>query len=369
MADFPSRLDLYAIGRDYVVQRATKIDPTQVDVQGSDINVFVGSTSGIAYSIVLQLAYAVNRLLLDGAQGDDLDRYAWDRYQLTRKGASPALGPIRVYRTSATAGAGSIPIGTKLKTNQGFDYITITTINFAAAGLSATGSVRAAQAGKSTQVGKNQIRKFASPGSLFDTTLQVNNDGPTAGGEEREDDDTFKSRIRDFWNTARRGTLGAIEFGALQVQGVVSASAVEAITTDGFPARVVNLYIADSSGVASDALAAQVRANLLDFRAGGIAVIIYTSLPQIVDISLKLSFQAGVATDSLTEIVRSAIVEFVNSLPVNAPLSKADLASILSRYKQDGLIVSQGSIVTPVGDLIPAPGATLRTTPANVTIL
>lgn len=226
MADFPSRLDLYALGRNYVVQRATKIDPAQVDVLGSDVNIFVGSTSVVAYSIILQLVYAFNRLLLDGATGDDLDRYAWDRYQLTRFGAVSAVGSVTFTRPTNGAGAGSIPIGTILLTNQGFEYITTTVATFATNDLSATASVRATQAGKATQVGANQIRKFSDIGSLFDSTLGVNNPAATAGGEDQEDDDTFRNRIRNFWNTARRGTLSAIENGATSTPGVVSAQAI-----------------------------------------------------------------------------------------------------------------------------------------------
>jgi uncharacterized phage protein gp47/JayE len=370
MADFPSRLDLFALGRAYTLQRATKIDPGQIDVIGSDVNIYVGSTSHVAYALVLQLAYAVNRLLLDGAVGEDLDRYAWDRYQLTRFGATAAVGPARIFRATAAALGGTIPLGTKVKTLVGTEYITTSVCTFAPADLSKSVSVRCTQAGKSAQVGKNQIRRFSNLAVLWDQSLQIINDaGPTAGGEDVEDDDTFKERIRDFWNTARRGTLGAIEYGARQTPGVVSAQAQEALTTDGNPARVVFLYIADSSGVASDELAQAVRANLFDFRAGGIAVIVSNSLPQIAQITLLLTFQAGVDTNTLTTNIRAAIVEYVNSLPVNGTLHKGAISSVLERFTNDGLIPNDATIVTPVGDLVPAIGSTLRTTLTNVTTL
>src|ERR1700679_2505157 len=102
MGDFVSRLDLQNTGRAYLLSKSTKIDPQQVDVQGTDANIFVGSVSEIAYLVVLQLAYSINRLFLDGAEGDDLDRYAWDRYQLTRKGASAAVGSEVLSRLSAS---------------------------------------------------------------------------------------------------------------------------------------------------------------------------------------------------------------------------------------------------------------------------
>lgn len=360
-------MDLLAIGSDYVLSRATKIDPGQVFVEGSDVNIIVGSQSVVNDTISKQLGYSVARLFLDGAEGDDLDRLAFDRYSLTRKGASPALGTILFSRASFAGGPGTIGLGTKLKTLTGVEYITTSTAIFAVGALTATATVRAVQAGKATQVGANAITAFSNPGLLFDRTIGVTNPLTTAGGEDTEDDDTFRARIRDFWNTARRGILAAIEFGALTVSGVVSARAIETLNSGALPARVVNLYISDSSGVASDALAQQVVSALNDFRAGGIAVIVANSLPFIVDVQLSLQFAAGVDTITLSTAIQAAIVEFINSLPVNGTLFIAQLFSVLQRFAQDGLIVAQSSIVAPTGDLVPAVGQTLRTTTANVT--
>lgn len=365
--DLPTRLDLYAIGRDYVLQKAKKIDPGQIDVEGTDVNITIGAVSVMCDAIIKQLAYGLNRLLLDGAQKDDLDRYALDRYQLTRKGASAALGAVTFTRLTTAAGAGSVPIGTKLVA-QNVEYITTTVANFASGDTKSQANVRAVQAGKTSQVTANSITKFSNIGLLFDQTLTVTNLLATAGGEEVEDDDTFKSRIRDFWLTARRGTLGAIEFGAKTVPGVVTAMAVEVTTPGGLPARVVNLFIADSSGVASVALGNQVSTALLDYRAGGIAVIINTSLPTIVTVELHLQFQANVDTDALSVLVQQAVVDFINSLPVNGTLYIGELFSVLQRFKPDGLVPSQTNIVSPVGDVVPTVGQTLRTTLANVTL-
>lgn len=367
--DAPSRLDLFSTGRQYVLERARKIDPGQVDVEGSDVNLFVGSTSVVADQVVRQLLQSVSALLLDSANGEDLDRYAFDRYQLTRKGAAAAVGAVRIFRTTATLGAGTVPIGTKLSTLTGFEYVTTSVASFSVGGLTTTANVRAGAAGKATQAGANAIVRFSQSNLLFDGTLQVNNDLATAGGEDAEDDDTFRERVRDFWRTARRGTLGAIEFGALTVPGVVSAQAIEALTNSATPARVVNLYIADSTGVASDALGQQVRTVLDEYRAGGIAVLISTSQPLIVEVTLLLSFRANVDTLTLSDNIRAAVVEFINSLPVNGALLTAQLYSVLQRFATDGLIPTEGSIVAPVGDLYPAVGQTLRATLASVTVL
>lgn len=368
MAELLSRLDFYEIGRRFILSRAQRIEPDVVDTEGSDANLFVGSISFIAHAISRQLAERINALLLDGAEREDLDRYAFDRYQLTRKGAAPARGHVIFSRSTITAGAGSVPVSTKLRSLTGIEYITLTEAVFGVSTLvSLSVKVRAVQAGKDFQVGKNQIRSIPDIATLWDKTLIVTNEAATAGGENAEEDDEFRERIRDFWNTARRGTLKAIEFGAKTVPGVSSAMAVEALNSSAQPARVVNLFIADSSGVASAALGAEVVVELEDFRAAGIAVIVSLSIPQIVTVQMALTFIAGVDTSTLTEAVRAAIFEYINSLAVNQTLLRAGLFSILQRFASDGLVVKDSTFIEPAGDLVPTPGQTLRTTLTNIT--
>lgn len=366
--DLPSRLDLYSLARDYVVQRATKLTPGIVDVEGSDANVFVGSQSFVGSACILQLADRVAALTLDGANGDDLDRYAWDRYRLTRKGANAAVGFARFFRATSAAGAGAVPGGTKLTSLTGVEYVTTTAATFGATDLNATCQVRSTSAGQDQNLGTNQLRTIVAPGLLFDPLLQVTNDLPTAHGADREDDDTFKIRIRAFWLAARRGTLSAIQFGATLVDGVESASASEALGPDNRPARIVTLAISDGSGNASRAIAAIVDATLLEYRAGGIFVDVETSVPQIVSVVLHLTFVAGIETATLTQTIVAAVIGYVNSLGVNETLYLGQLRAVLSRYAQSGLIPNEGTVVEPAGDLVPLPGYTLRTALANVTL-
>ncbi len=371
MPELLSRLDYFDIGRRYVLTRAERINPKEVDTEGSDINLLIGASSYMANAVARQNIERLNALLLDGAEDEDLDRYAWDRYGELRKGASAAVGPTVLSRSATTAGAGSIPIGTKVLTLNGVEYVTTTTANFTASGTNSltTGvDVRAAQAGKEFQVGANQIRRFDRPGDLFDQTIQINNPEPTAGGEPAESNDIFRDRVRGFFNAARRGTLSAIESGALTVPGVVSADAVE-LLSGGIPDRSVELFIADSSGVASAVLAARVLTALEEYRAGGIYVQINTSRPVIVDVTYRLTFRAGVDTLRLRDEIRNATVEYINSLGVNEPLLRGDIAALLSRFKGDGLIVNDGTLVTPAGDIIPTQGTTIRIRPENVTFL
>src|SRR5690606_8916357 len=135
----------------------------------------------------------------------------------------------------------------------------------------------------------------------------------------------------------------------LKVPGVVSAFAVESLS-DSIPARFIELFFADSSGVSNATLAERVRIQLLEYRAGGIYVQLNTSRPVIESLTLRLRFRTGVDTSRLRDEIRNSCVEFINSLGVNEPLLRADIAALLSRFKADGLVVDEETIVAPVGD-------------------
>lgn len=364
-----TRVDYYNIGRRYVIARARSIDPAVIDVEGSDANIAVASSSYMAQKVGQQLADGLRSLTLD-AEGDQLDRTVMDRYQLPRKGAASAVVPVRFFRPTAAAGAGTVPVGTTMTALAGAQYITLAPASF---GALVTDDVvvaaRAVQAGFQYQVGANQIRRIQNPGNLWDSSLQVNNDEPAAGGAPREEDPQYRERARAFWLAARRGTIPAIVQGATNVLGVDSASAVESLDPLGRPARVVTLTIADASGNSNRVLAAQVLQQLEDYRAGGITVIISSSVPQIIGVTLSLTFIANVDTNTLTGNIRSAIAEFVNSLGANMVLRRGDLFSVLSRFRDSGLVVTDGSIALPTGDLVPDPGKTLRTQFELVTVV
>ena len=366
--DTPTRLDLYQIGRSYLLARSTKIERNIVDTEGSDANLFVGATSFMAGAVSTQLASRTAALFARSAEREDLDRLLVDRWTLPRKGAATALGTTKFYRTSAAAGAGAVLAGTKVGTTDGVEYITTTPALFGASSLFALADVRATRAGKSQQVGANRITRVLQPGGLFDPSIQVINDEATAGGEPRETDDDYRLRGVAAPRALARGTLRAIQEGATTTPGVASALATEVLDGDLRPARVVLLYIADGSGIASRVLGLEATRTVNDYRAAGIAVLPALSTPFLIGVRLKLAFTAGVSTATLSDTVRRAVIQYVNSLPTGAPLYRSNLSAILSRYQSGGLLPQQSSIVEPTGDVYPPAGRTIRTTDALVTL-
>lgn len=369
MADAPTRLDLYQRGREYLLSRATKIERGVVDTEGSDANLFVGSASFMAGAVATQLQARQAALFARSAENEDLDRLLVDRWNLPRKGAAAALGTVRFFRTIATIGAGAILTGTKVSTDDGIEYITTTPALFSTTTLFAYADVRATRAGETQQVGRYRITRINQPGGVFDPSMQVINDEPTAGGEPREIDDDYRLRGLNEPQTLARGTLRAIQQGALSTPGVASALAIEALDGDLRPARVVQLNIADGSGIASRALGAQVSRNLDEYRAAGIAVVVSLSTPYLIDVQLHLAFIAGVSTTTLGDTVRRAVLGYVNSLPTGGALYRSNLNAVLARYTASGLIPNESSIVAPAGDVYPPSGRTIRTTDAQVTLV
>ena len=382
MPSVPSRLDLRSAGRAYLLAHNRRLDPAVVDVQGSDADILLGSAAEVGALLATQIAAQFGACLLETAEGDDLDRWARSEEQEFRKGAAPALVTVLARRPTAANGAGSIAVGTRLRARGGAEYRLTTQLTLGAADLSATAEASAVQAGKESQVGANQVVAFARPSDSFDPSVSVTNPEPAAGGEPREEDDVFRERLRRIRRGRGAGTAAAIEAGALSTPGVASAVATElygpvyyelgsyrrlgvAVPT---PARAVALYVADSSGVANAALARAAQQNLSTRRAAGILVVVYAGLPTLVRVRLRLAFAAGVDTAALAELVRRAVVEYVNSLGVGRTLERGALLALLLRYRTSGLVTGDGSVVEPAGDVLPAPGQTIRVRFEDVTV-
>lgn len=360
-----TRLDLFAIGRASILASNPKISADLVNTQGSDVNIIVGGQSVIGGYLSLQLDARLAAHYLDSCEGDDLDRFGQDRYQEPRYGASPAQVQLRFYRAGVSVGAGAMPVGTLCASRNGIQFITTSAATFGASTLEAFAAAVSVQSGSQVKTGINGIVAINS--TPFDTSMQVTNDAPSAGGEDREDDDTYRERLRAFWLSARRATIPAIEEGAKTVLGVISAQAVETLDYLGLPGRAVLCYIADSAGIGNSTLAAQVDSALDEWRAAGIPCIVQTGSPQMVTIVIKPIFQATANTNALISAIISAIVTYVNTLGVNEPLTRAGLFTVLLRFKNDGLIVSDGTLVTPAGDLVPNLGQSIRTQASLVT--
>lgn len=382
MPDFPSADDLLRVFRDEAVSRSERLTVNAVDRDGTDANIIGYSAAVVGEEVIGQLASVEEAVWLDSAFNDKLDRWAWDRYNLLRKQAAPAYVLLSFSTTAGAPAAFTIPGGTRSATSSGQEFVTVVGVSYPLGGLGPIQVLaRSTLAGVDQNIGANTIRSVTSKIIGAPNDLAVANPDAATGGDNIEQDNEFKARIRKFFVAARRGTKGAIETGALAVPGVVRGIAIEALQGAGYPTRAVTLVIADQftdalvrQGVSvpsydtkSQAFAQVVSNSLDEFRAFGMPVKVIVAQVRLISVVLRLRFQATVTNpDAIALYARTLVVQLINGSLPGATFDPADAVAILRSVS--GIDVFGDEVASPVGPLIPiSPYQALRTSLSLVT--
>lgn len=373
MSDFPSYDDLFRVARDEILAKNARLRRDVIERDGTDANAIVAAMAGVGDEIVLHLTRTCAAQFLDSARGQNLRRLVFDRYGLSAKAAGPAFGTVAFTTTASTATQFSIPVGTRLQTNDGRQFMTIVSATFPA---NSTGpvyvAVRSVLAGLSQQARADTITNILSTITGAPTDLAVTNARATSGACDEESEDDLRARGKAFWSTARKGTLSAIKEAALAVQGVKRATAFEGLDEIGRPRLRCKLVIADEftdalvSGTTpptyetqSQVLGDVVSLALEEARAGGVHVDVIVGQVILQSIQLALSFDAGVDVDTVALRARAAVVAYVNGLSPGESLTPTGIVDAL-RYVP-GLIITENEVVSPVGSVVPEQLQVLRT--------
>lgn len=379
--DFPSFSALFRIARDEVLGRNSSLTRAIVDRAGSDANALTAAGVAVGDAVVGLLIRVNAALFLDTAKGPDLDRLVFDRYQLLRKPASPAVGEVQFTTLTPALSSFSIPAGTLLQTVDGIQFVTTVQMSFSVGSSGpVTIPVQSVLAGLSQQARAGTITGIVStiPGAPGD--LAVTNALATAGADDEERDQSLRDRAKRFYKTSKRGTLAAIEAGALAAPGVRTAHAFEIIDGTGVPARLVEVVVADafteqlvdagtlpgSYQIQAQNLRTQVQSSLEDVRAAGIQVVVTVGVVTLLGISLNLRFRGGADVDAATSAAKAELVDYVNSLAPGATFVYQDATNALRTVP--GLIVLGGEIASPPGDVVPTTLEVLRTSTGLVII-
>jgi hypothetical protein len=381
MADFPTQPDLFRVGRDEILKQNSLLSAAVVARDGSDANLLVAAGAAMGDRCIGQLIVVTSGLYLDSAEKQALDRLLFDRYGLTRKPAAPALVNVAFTLASPAAAGFSIPVGTILSSSTGSQFVTTTATAIAAGGVGPVYVVaRSILAGSAQQVVPGAVNSIVSSVNGAPSGLAVTNQYASAGAADREQDDAFRARGRAFWTTAQRGTLAAIQTGALATPGVVRANAIEVVDGASRPGRWVLLVVADqftdalvqaNQGVPpsylaqSQALGTQVFNTLDEYRCFGIYVQVVVAQVVMVSIGLNLTFAAGVDPLATANAAQAVVVGYVNGL---APGEIFDPAVASAQLRQvAGLVITGNEIAVPAGRIVPAALQVLRTTAQLVT--
>lgn len=366
MPDLPNRVELFNVFADEVLLRAEgrqtgrRITGAEIFTEGSDINLIAAGGAAMAEEVMRQLGRGLSALTLDGARGVELDRWCSDRYsgEVVRKAAAPARVRLQLARPGFTAGAGVYPSGSRVQTQGGVLFVTTADATFGATSVGpVTVEARAVNAGIGGNVPAGAINAFVT--QPFDPSITVTNPSFASGGAATENDASLRARARLFFLSARRGTLGAIEFGALTVDGVVQATAEEEVDGDDALTGRVFLYIADANGQANASLVAEVTLAVRAYRSAGLPVGVVGATPVFVPIQLALAFDANVDAGVAFNRVRTVVNGQVNQTRPNRTLYRSLITT--AARSVPGVIVSDGAVVVPAGDVVPSTGQVIRT--------
>lgn len=370
--DFPILADYQRIARDAMLGNNSRIAREIIERPGSDANVMVAAIAACADEVTGQLARVNAALFLDSATGKDLDRLVADRYNIFRKPASQALGTIEFSTTNATAAPFNIPKGTKLGTADGHEYVTYADAVFPSASTGPVAvEIRSVFSGSTEQARIGTITSLLSRITGQPEDLRVNNAVATVGADDEEEDASLRDRARRVIPAARRGTLTAIETGALNTPGVRTALAFENVDAFGRPAGSVQLAVTDrftESFVATNPPAYQTQSAVLanavsdalnDYRAAGVYVRVFVANVIMQPITLALRFIAGASVDQVALNARGAIVAYVNGLSPGDPIVPSLLVDALRPI--EGLEITGDEILSPAGTVVAQNLEVLRT--------
>jgi uncharacterized phage protein gp47/JayE len=302
----------------------------------------------------------------DSAEGAQLDKRLLDFVGLVRKDAAVSRCSVQFRLTTALVNDLPIPKETLLSTPDGIEFFTTLEAVLPKATVGPLSvPVRSKRADSGVIAAENTITsiKGTIPGAPAD--LVVTNELAASTGDDQEDDRSLRSAYRNFWRTARKATLLALQEGALRVPGIVTATALEYYDSIGRQSKQVLLAVADrwtdqyivqnsvplSYQDRSQALAQEVGNALSDTRAAGIYVGVFVAKVIPLSVRLDLTFTAGADPFSVSESARAAIVNYVNMLSPGKAFRRSEAASALRQVP--GLVVSGNEVSYPTGDVVP----------------
>jgi uncharacterized phage protein gp47/JayE len=345
----PTFDELYAAGSTEALAR----NPSLTDRRpGSAMDALIGLGAVLADESIRLGLQGFKAMFFDTATGDDLDALVSDRTGLTRNAASSAVGAVTFTR-SQIIGQVEIPLGTRVSAIDAdgteFVFETIAASVFVSGAATVSVPIQAQVAGPESNVAPDEVVTLLD--ALSDPEVTVTNPARTAGGDVAESDERLRARVRRYYTSLRRGTVDALEAGALTVPGVNFATVDESnmAPEDG---GYVNVFVGDPDANANAELVALVEAELENWRAAGVAVQVEAMVRQEValEFTMRVKSLIGVSTATLESNVRAAVIAYADTLQGGAKLY---LSRVLAEAIRASSLFLDGEITNATVDIEP----------------
>jgi phage-related baseplate assembly protein len=261
--------------------------------------------------------------------GTDLDSWMAD-FTVSRLPAVAAYGAVTFSRFTPVSSA-LVPIGTVVRTADGTQsfLVTVDTGNAAysvaqngyviAAGVaSVTVPVVAQVAGSAGNVQMNAISLIAAALPGVDT---VTNAAGFQGGLDAESDVALRSRFQGFLASRSQATTQAVGYAVISIQQGLQYTILENAASDG-TVRMGNFIVIvdDGTGYPPPALLASTATAIEAVRPVGSSYAVQAPTVVSATISMAITTLPSAVHASVVAQVTSALIDFVNALPLGAPL-------------------------------------------------
>lgn len=350
----PSFIDLLTVG-----QAEAQIRRPDLTFLEGDITVAMNhAAAAMADACIRFSAQAFRESFLDGAEADALTTLVDDHFNIQREGVTEAQVTVRFTRTSGGAG-GTIAAGSQIATGFTGDGVQVTFTTNSPIIVPAANNgpfdivATASDGGPDGNVAVGTITKILT--TLFDPTFAVTNLAAAGGGNAEESDEELRARVREYFQTLRRGTLAALEFGAKLVPSVRVATAVEDLILG-----TVTVRVSDAAGNSTAQMIADVEAELENWRCAGINVQVVGGVTLPVNLAVALLVRPGFSVAAATATLTAALTTRLNKMQVGETLYLDVLTHVLINIAPDDILRVDFNDPGEVNDVVPTTTQVIR---------
>lgn len=336
---------------------------------GSVLRAVLEANAGLGLWLQWMILQVLQTTRAATSGGGDLDTWVAD-FSLTRLPASFAAGTVTFSRFAPVTVA-LVPAGTTVTTGDGTQSFAVAadTANaawnaaqngfvIASGAASVTVAVQAAVAGSAGNVQAGTISLIAAALPGVDT---VGNAAPTVGGLDAESDAALRARFAAYINSLSKATTAAVGYAISSVQqGLQYTIQENAAPTGAWQPGCFVVTLDNGTGAPPASLLSAVATAIEAVRPVGS---LWTVQPPAVSsaiVTLSIATPPSVAHATIAAEVAAAITQFIDALPVGAPLPWSRLAQVA--YDASASVSNVTAVLLNGGsaDLVPAQNGVVK---------
>ncbi len=290
---------LAALIGDYEKEYAVETGQSKTLAQGDPIRILLYAEAARIYAMMQSVNNAAKQNLLKYASGNYLDQLA-ARVEVTREEARAATAQVRFELSAAQKSAVSIPSGTRVAA--GGVYFATTEYKEIPVGTTFVDiPVTCTQTGIiGNGYAEGQINILVDP---LEYIAGVANTDTSAGGADREDDDSLRERVYlrpESFSVA--GPSGAYEYFVKEYD----SSIADVVITSLAPGTV-NIYFILEDGTTPESTRTNLQEYLSDENIRPLTDTVMVSAPERVNYNIDLSYYINESDSDIAGTIRSAV--------------------------------------------------------------